>query len=406
MHTDKLLPAILAGAVGGVIAGTWFGEAMVGWGWLGDLFLDALKMTILPLVVTAIISGIGPLGAAHSVGRAGALTGLFIILSTLLATTTGVVLAGLIQPGAGAGTLHAAGAAVVAGTADTGFADIVRTLVSPNLVQAAADGQILPILLFALLLALALAGSGTRARPVLDLVEVLNDALMRVICWILYLAPLGIFALLAARFGALGGEGFWREVSSVGKYVLTVITGLGVHFLALCILLLLVGHAPLAFTLQFLRALVTAFGTGSSAATLPLAMECAQSAGVAPATVKFVLPLGTALNRNGTALYQAVAAMFIAQAYGIDLSFAQQGVVVITAALAGIATAGVPQHGLVNMVIVLSAVNLPAEGIGLILAVDWFLDRCRTVINVWANGVGSAAVQRMAGMPEYTAPGA
>lgn len=400
---DPLLAMILAGAIGGVIAGAWFGSAMVGWAWLGDLFLDALKMTILPLVVTAIISGIAPLGAAHTVGRAGILTGAFIILSTLLATTTGVVLAGIVHPGAGVAALPAGATAPVAG--DTGIAEIMRTLVSPNLVQAAAAGEILPVLLFALLLALALAGCGPRARPVLDLVEILNEALMRVIRWILYLAPVGIFALLAARFGALGGAGFWREMTSVGGYVLTVIAGLGVHFLWLCVLLGVAGYAPLRYVARFPRALVTAFGTGSSAATLPVAMECAEQAGIAPATVKFVLPLGTALNRNGTALYQAVAAMFIAQAYGIELSVAQQTVVVITAALAGIATAGVPQHGLVNMVIVLSAVQLPAEGIGLILAVDWFLDRCRTVINVWGNGVGAAVVQRFAGMPAYSAPG-
>ncbi len=405
MKSDRLLIAIVAGAIGGVVAGAWFGPAMAGWAWIGDLFLDALKMTILPLVATAIISGIAPLGAAHSVGRAGGITGVFIILSTLLATTTGVVLAGIVHPGAGVAELPAGATAAVA-AGETGIADIVRTVVKPNLVQAAAEGEILPILLFALLLALALAAGGPRARPVLDIVEVLNEALMRVIHWILYLAPLGIFALLAARFGALGGEGFWREMTSVGKYVLTVIAGLGVHSLWLGMLVGVAGFAPLHYAAHFARALVTAFGTGSSAATLPVAMECAEEAGVAPATVKFVLPLGTALNRNGTALYQAVAAMFIAQAYGIELSLAQQGVVVITAALAGIATAGVPQHGLVNMVIVLSAVQLPAEGIGLILAVDWFLDRCRTVINVWGNGVGTAAVHRFAGMPEYSAPGA
>lgn len=402
-RADPLLLAILAGAVGGVAAGAWFGSAMVPWAWLGDLFLDALKMTILPLVMTAIISGIAPLGAAHSVGRAGALAAAFIICSTLLATTTGVVLAGILHPGAGVAALPAG--AAVGEPVETGIAAIVGTLISPNLVQAAAAGEILPILVFALLLALALAGSGPRARPVLDLVEVLNEVLMRVIRWILYLAPIGIFALLAARFGALGGAGFWREMTSVGSYVLTVIAGLGVHFLWLCLLLALAGFAPLRYVARFPRALITAFGTGSSAATLPVAMECAEQAGVAPATVKFVLPLGTALNRNGTALYQSVAAMFIAQAYGIELSAGQQVIVVITAALAGIATAGVPQHGLVNMVIVLSAVQLPAEGIGLILAVDWFLDRCRTVINVWGNGVGAAAVQRFAGMPAYTAPG-
>jgi Na+/H+-dicarboxylate symporter len=375
---------------------------MTGWGWLGDLFLDALKMTILPLVVTAILTGIAPLGASHRVGRAGALTGAFIIGSTLLATTTGVVLAGIVAPGAGVVSLPGTAPAAAPATGGSTFEEIVRTLVSANLVQAAAQGQILPILLFALLLALALAGLGTRARPVVEVVEVFNDALMRVIHWILYLAPLGIFALLAARFGALGGEGFWREITSVGRYVATVIAGLGLHFIWLCLLLGLAGQAPVAYAVRFLRALVTAFGTGSSAATLPVAMDCAREAGVGAATVNFVLPLGTALNRNGTALYQAVATLFIAQAHGFDLPLAQQVVVVITAALAGIATAGVPQHGLVNMIIVLSAVHLPAEGIGLILAVDWFLDRCRTVINVWANGAGAALVQRLAHVPPDT----
>ncbi|MBI1732662.1 MAG: dicarboxylate/amino acid:cation symporter [Gammaproteobacteria bacterium] len=393
MFADRLLAGILTGAAGGVAAGWWFGPVMTGWGWLGDLFLDALKMTILPLVVTAIISGIAPLGAAHAVGRAGAVTGVFIIASTLVATTTGVLTADIVQPGAGA---RSAGAVVPTVEAtNTGLESIIRTLISPNLVQAAADGLILPIMLFALLLALALAGMGPRAQPVINLVEILNEAIMRLIGWILYLAPIGIFALLAARFGALGGEGFRREITSVGSYVVTVIMGLGVHFLTLCAVLILVRTSPLPYAVHFLRALVTAFGTGSSAATLPLAMDCARDANMREPVVRFVLPLGTALNRNGTALYQAAATMFIAQAYGMDMPAAQQAVVVITAALAGIATAGVPQHGLVNMVIVMSAVNLPAEGIGLILAVDWFLDRCRTVINVWGNGVGTAVVNHL-----------
>ncbi len=398
MHSpDRLLVAILVGAVAGVAAGWWFGPVMVGWGWLGDLFLDALKMTILPLVVTAIISGVAPLGAAHTVGRASAITGVFIVASTLVATTTGVIMADMLEPGAGTGELSAGGAATVAGTSNTSLESLVRTIISPNLVSAAADGQILPIMLFALLLALALAGSGPRGQPVIELVEGLNEALMRLIGWILYLSPVGIFALLAARFGELGGEGFWREVSSVGRYVVTVGAGLGVHFMTLAGLVTLAGFAPHRYAMTFLRALVTAFGTGSSAATLPVAMDCAVQAGVRAHVVRFVLPLGTALNRNGTALYQATAAMFIAQVYGIELSFAQQGIVVVTAALAGISTAGVPQHGIVTLMIVLTAVQLPAEGIGLIVAVDWFLDRCRTTINVWGNGVGSALVDRLTG---------
>ncbi len=396
LANDRLLIAILAGALGGVLAGWWFGPAMVAWGWVGNLFLDALKMTILPLVVTAIISGVAPLGAAHTVGRTGIITGAFIIISTLVATTTGVFMAGIMEPGVGTSGLAAATPADLA-TADASIESLVRTVVSPNLVAAAGDGQILPIMLFALLLALALSASGARGQPVIDLAEGLNEALMRLIGWILYLSPIGIFALLAARFGALGGEGFWREITSVGRYVATVGAGLSIHFLTLGALLILAGTRPHDYALNFLRALVTAFGTGSSAATLPVAMDCAQQAGVRAAVVKFVLPLGTALNRNGTALYQATAAMFIAQVYAVDLSFAQQGVVIVTAALAGISTAGVPQHGIVTLVIVLTAVGLPAEGIGLIVAVDWFLDRCRTVINVWGNGVGAVLVDRLAG---------
>lgn len=394
-RTDRLLIAIFAGAVGGVAAGWWFGPAMGGWGWLGNLFLDALKMTILPLVVTAIISGIAPLGAAHSVGRAGIITGAFIVGSTLAATTTGVLFAAFMEPGTGGGTPALSTDTPPVDSGPTGLEGIVRTLIAPNLVEAAADGLILPVMLFALLLAISLAGLGDRARPVIELTETVNEALMRLIGWILWLAPVGIFALLAARFGALGGDGFWREVSSVGKYVVTVLSGLGAHFVILCALLVPARRPPAGYVLRFLRALVTAFGTGSSAATMPLAMTCARDAGVREPIVKFVLPLGTALNRNGTALYQAAATMFIAQAYSVDMPVAQQAMVVVTAALAGIATAGVPQHGLVNMVIVLSAVNLPAEGIGLIVAVDWFLDRCRTVINVWANGVGAALVDRL-----------
>ena len=399
---DRLLFAILVGAVAGVAAGWWFGPVMVGWGWLCDLFLDALKMTILPLVVTAIICGVAPLGAAHSVGRASAITGVFIVASTLVATSTGVIVADILEPGAGPGNLPTVNAASAAGASDTSIESVIRTIISPNLVAAAVDGQILPIMLFALLLALALAGSGARGKPVIELAEGLNDALMRLIGWILYLSPVGIFALLGARFGELGGAGFWREVTSVGRYVVSVGTGLGVHFMTLAGLAALAGFPPRRYAMTLLRALVTAFGTGSSAATLPVAMDCAAQAGVRAPVVRFVLPLRTALNRNGTALYQATVAMFIAQVYGIELSLAQQVIVVITAALAGISTAGVPQHGIVTLVIALTAAHLPAEGIGLIVAVDWFLDRCRTMINVWGNAVGAAIVHRLAGAAEQT----
>jgi len=208
-------------------------------------------------------------------------------------------------------------------------------------------------------------------------------------------APIGIFALIAGKIGeAGGGDAIYQELVSVGAYCLTVILGLSVHFLILFgILILLTPHGK-HYLLQLSRALMTAFGTASSSATLPLTMECAIEARVDKRSVRFVTPLGATVNMDGTALYEAVAVMFIAQAYNIPLGITEQIVIFITATLAAIGAAGIPQAGLVTMIIVLNAVGLPVEGIGLLLAVDWFLDRFRTTVNVWGDSVGAAVMER------------
>ncbi|MEM6999057.1 MAG: cation:dicarboxylase symporter family transporter, partial [Pseudomonadota bacterium] len=210
---------------------------------------------------------------------------------------------------------------------------------------------------------------------------------------------LGIFALIAGKIGdAGGGEALLTELSAVGAYCLTVILGLSIHFVVLFLLLLLLtGHGK-KYLIKLSRALMTAFGTASSSATLPLTMECAIDAGVDKRSVKFVTPLGATVNMDGTALYEAVAVMFIAQAYGISMGISEQIVIFITATFAAIGAAGIPQAGLVTMIIVLNAVGLPTEGIGLLLAVDWFLDRFRTTVNVWGDSVGAAVMQRF--LPE------
>lgn len=394
-HAVILLSFIVVGVVLGVITGWVFGEAMLAVKWMGDLFLNALKMLIIPLIFAAVISGVAALGDIRKVGRIGGITIGYYALSTGAAVLIGLIVVNLIQPGAGIEWANPGISEGIAAKANVGASDILLSLVSPNLIASAAETQLLPLILFAIMLSAALTTLGGTGEHVIKFFHGLNEAMMKIVIWIMYFAPLGIFALIAARLGqAGGGEAFWIEIKAVGLHVVTVIVGLGLHFLLLMLVLVFVARRGLPYLADMGRALLTAFGTASSSATLPLTMECAREAGVDRRAVRFVLPLGSTVNMNGTALYEAAAAMFIAQAYGIDLTVWQQTIIFLTATLAAIGAAGIPEAGLVTMVIVLKAVGLPLEGIGLLLAVDWFLDRFRTTINVWGDAVGAAVLHR------------
>ena len=371
--------------------------------WIGRLFLDLLKMTIIPLIIAAVISGVASLGDIRKLGRFGGLTIAYYAVTTALAVFTGLILVNLIAPGSGYENLSAAVPGNIIEKETTGLTDIILSLITPNLVSAAAETQLLPIIVFCLLFAAALTTIGPRGEVVINFFNGLNDVMMRIVIWIMVLAPIGIFAMIASRLGqAGGGEAFWQEILQVGKYILTVSLGLFVHFCFLLALLLLLTRRGMAYLLTMSRALITAFGTSSSSATLPLTMECAIEGGVDKRAVKFVLPLGATVNMDGTALYEAVAVMFIAQAYGIPMGFHEQIIIFITATLAAIGAAGIPQAGLVTMIIVLTAVNLPLEGIGLLLSVDWFLDRMRTLVNVWGDSTGAAILDRF--LPQDRGP--
>lgn len=390
-----LLIAIFIGALLGIACGWFFGPAMTDIAWLGKLFLDALKMTIVPLIVAAVITGVASLGDITKLGKMGGLTILYYASTTGLAVFTGLIVVNIISPGEGIDTSQIVLPDHIAEREPTHFSDIILSLVHPNLIDAAANTKLLPIIVFCLIFAAALTTIGSKGKVVIDFFDGLNEVMMKVVIWLMYLAPVGIFALIASRLGSAGGgAAFLAEIQSVGWYVVAVILGLSIHFLVLLSALLVFSNYGKAFLSSMSRALVTAFGTASSSATLPLTMECAQEAGVKPRTVKFVLPLGATVNMDGTALYESIAVMFIAQAYGIEMGMTEQIVIFITATLAAIGAAGIPQAGLVTMLIVLSAVNLPAEGIGLLLAVDWFLDRIRTMVNVWGDSVGTAILDR------------
>jgi len=221
---------------------------------------------------------------------------------------------------------------------------------------------------------------------------------------LMLVAPIGIFCLVAARFGKAAAEQrFGEELSQIGWYFATVLIGLAIHALILLPLFFwwVTKKNPYRYLVQMSKALLTAFSTASSSATLPVTMECAEEAGISKQSTEFVIPLGATINMDGTALYEAVAAIFIAQAIGFDLSFTDQAVIAVTATLAAIGAAGIPEAGLVTMLIVLNAVGLPVEYVGLILTVDWLLDRFRTTVNVFGDSIGAAVVEKA--MPEPTA---
>jgi len=272
-------------------------------------------------------------------------------------------------------------------------------LIPRNLFNAMVRSDILPLIFFSLLIGAALSVLGERGKAAIDVFNTLNDAVMQLVHWMMMIAPLGIFGLIAARIGHAGGfSGFLPELLALGKYSFTVVFGLAFHaFVVLPIILLFFGKRnPLKFAAGMGAALLNAFSTASSSATLPLTMEGVKvENGISNRTASFVLPLGATINMDGTALYEAVAAMFIAQVYGISLGPVEQVVIFMTATLAAIGAAGIPEAGLVTMVIVLKAVGLPIEGIGLILTIDWLLDRFRTTVNVWGDSVGAGVIETL-----------
>ena len=277
--------------------------------------------------------------------------------------------------------------------------EMIVGLLPRNIFQAMADNKVLPLIVFSLLFAGVLSTLGETGEPAIRLTNSLNEAFMKMIHLILLAAPIGIAALIAGRLGEAGGfTGFATEFLSLSKFVITVLLGLALHaFIVLPVILAWIGRRKIfKYANNMLPALTTAFSTASSSATLPMSIECAIENNRVPAPiVNFVLPLGATVNMDGTALYEAVAAVFIAQIYGIELSLGQEILILLTATLAAIGAAGIPQAGLVTLIIVLRSLDLPIEGISLILAIDWFLDRCRTTVNVWGDAVGAAVVQEL-----------
>ena len=397
MRKNLLVILIIIGAIAGGLCGWFWGPRMEPVAFLGALFLNALRMIVVPIVIFSMLVGVSSLGDIRRIGRVGGMTLAYYLATTALAVLLGLVLVNLIHPGVG---VSLAGAKIPEGAvAKVGITDLILSFVHPNIFQAMAETKILPLIIVALIFGGVLTTMGQRGRRIIELCDILNELMIKVVHLILWLAPVGVFALVATKLGASGGgEAFLEELARVGKYSATVLVGLFIHgvvFLPL-LLILFSRRSPARYFWGMVEALVTAFSTASSSATLPVTLEAVKERNrVSKSAADFVLPIGATVNMDGTALYEAVAAMFIAQSYGIELSLTHQAIIFITATLASIGAAGIPQAGLVTMILVLEAVGLPLEGIGIILSVDWFLDRCRTTVNVWGDGIGAAVIARV-----------
>jgi len=383
----------------GIFSGWMYGSSMLAVEWIGEMFLDALKMLVVPLIISSMIVGIAGLGDVRKVGKTGLIALIYFMLTTCIAVGIGLVMVNIIEPGVAVEMTVEQVPDRVAGKEAVSITDILKTFVSPNLVQSMAKMEILPLIMFSLVFGGVLTTLGEPGKRAIDFFDTVNTAVMKIVHLLMYFAPIGVFALIASKLGAAGGgDLFLAELAKIGKYVGTVLSALLVHgFVVLPVILYITTRRnPVTYFKNVVAALTTAFSTASSSATLPVTIECAEENNqISRKSSLFVLPLAATVNMNGTALYESVAAMFIAQMMGIQLGFGEQMIIFVTATLAGIGAAGIPEAGLVTMVMVLQSVGLPLEGIGMLLSIDWFLDRCRTTINVWGDSIGAAVVDTL-----------
>ncbi len=370
--------------------------------WMGDIFLRALNMIIIPLILCSITSGVSSVGSSGNLGRLGLKTIGFYILSTLIAMVTGFLLVLLIKPGVGAKLGLASVNENIAGASEN-LGQTIINIVPDNIFKAMAQDQMLAIIFFSILLGFFITRINEKHRDLLtDIFNAGFEVIMKITLFIVKFTPLGVFSITAkviAQQVAMGNQ-ISELAGRLGLYFVTVLAGLVIHgLITLPLFVKVLGKAsPVKHLKNMATPLLTAFSTSSSNATLPLTMEAVENKdGVSNKVASFTLPLGATINMNGTALYECVAVIFIAQAYGIDLSFTQQLIVIFTALLAAIGSAGVPMAGLVMMAVVLKAVGLPLEGIGLVLAVDRFLDMFRTTINVYGDTCVAVIIARSEG---------
>ena len=362
----------------------------------GQIFLRLLKMLIVPLIIATVLIGIASLGDIKKLGRLGGMTAMWYIGTMLVATVIGLTMVNLISPGAQLASQWS-GLAKDGAIADKTASELILRIIPTNPIQAIATLDVVGMLFFTILFALAMLAMGKRrTAPVYNFFEGLNDIVFVLVGWVMTLAPWGVGFLIAHTVATQDVAFLGTMAESLGKFALCVTAALLLHWLFLLTMVKVFGkYNPVTFVKQMTPAMSVAFGTNSSSATLPVTMECIETMGVSKRVRNFVAPVGATLNMDGTALFEAVSVLFFAQAFGVHLSLGMQIVVALTAVVAAMGAAGIPSAGLVTMTLVLSAVGLPASKVGLLWAIDRPLDMMRTVVNITGDAVTCRIVQTL-----------
>ena len=398
---------ILAGAAVGIILGlilqalgqsnSFAGTTIYMCDLAGRVFIDLLKMILIPLVFTSITLGIINLKAHAQMGRVWKITLIYFLCTPALAVILGLILANVFRPGAGV-EIHMFQDAVMSfkNMEQMTFPQFFKSFLSSlfmNPIAAMAKGEILAVVIFAIILGMAVIRLNEKAKTVQQFLNEVFDIVMLIVSWIMVIAPVGIMALLAKLIATQNVD----VLQALWKFILVVAGGTLFHGIVVlpAILYFFTGIKPLYFFTQMKEALITAFSTSSSSATMPVTLRCVEdNLKVDKNIAGFVVPLGTTVNMDGTALYEAMAAIFVANLVGIELNLVQQIVVFFMAILASIGAPGIPSAGMVTMIMVLQSVGLPAEAIAILLPIDRPLDAIRTMVNVEGDAIGSLIVQK------------
>lgn len=423
LHWQIIIAVVLAGIVGSIVKTlSQDGESVSLLGisvisafeYVGQLFLNALKMIIVPLIASSIIVGMCGIGSSGArLAKIGTRTLLFYAITTLFAILVGLALINVISPGQfegrPIGDLLAFESRDVSAIQETienkgsgDVAEIFLRMIPPNIVKASAEGQMLGIIFFSILFGFFITKLSDELRtPFVRFWDATFKVMMNMTEWIMKFAPIGVFALVA---GVISKTGF-DAARPLAIFSLTVLGALLVHALVVLPILLrsLARVRPWAVLRAMSPAILTAFSTASSSATLPVSMKSLEkNVGISNNVSSFVLPLGATVNMNGTALYECAAAMFIAQAYGLDLTFGVQFTIIVVALLTSIGVAGVPSASLVAIAIILGVIGLPVEAIGVLMVFDRVLDMCRTSVNIWGDAVCATIIARLEGEKTQT----
>ncbi|MBM9515151.1 dicarboxylate/amino acid:cation symporter [Desulfogranum marinum] len=388
----KLYHKIMIGLVLGVVAGLILGEKAAYLKPIGDIFIRCLRLIVVPLILSTLITGVVSTGNIKNLGKTGINTLVYFMITTTLAVCIGLIIANVFQPGIG---LSLGELKTFKAPDSVGPAQMIVNMFPMNPMEALAKGNVLQIIIFALLFGAGLSMTGDKGKPIADFFQSLAEVMFKVSDIVISFAPYGVFALIAWTTGKFGLD----ILMPMGKLIIAALVASLIHiFVSYSLIVTAVARiSPFVFLKKVMEPALVGLSTCSAAAAFPFSMRAQKHLGVPSKISGFTLPMALTINMDGTALYQAVAAIFVANAYGIDLSLTQQGTIVATAVLASVGTASIPGGGLIMLTMVLQSVGLPLEGIAIVAGVDRILDMFRTTTNIFGDNSAGVVVAALGG---------